>query len=107
MSACRPSANFRRSSTKSSASGTPRARPSFQVSRIACSSSQRRSGSARTTPIGARASAVALDRPTRKTNFSQFAFTMSAGISAWMPAFLQASRNACADSRCTGSSGPN
>ena len=108
MSACRPSANARRLVDEVVRRARRRAaRPGCQVSRIACSNSQRRSGSARTTPSGARATAVALDSPTRKTNFSQFARTMSSGdlgVDAGAPGRRQERLRAA---RCAGISGPN
>jgi hypothetical protein len=101
------SAAFIRVSMKSSASLMPRARPTVQVSRIACSISRRRSGSARTMPSGARETAVALESATRKQNFSQFERTMSSDISALTFACFKTDKNPFATGRCDSMSGPN
>ena len=53
-----------------------------------------------------RATAVALDIATRKTNFSQFTETMSSAISALTPAWRHASRKRSARGRCDGASTP-
>jgi len=45
--------------------------------------------------------------PIRKTNFSQFALTMSSGISALIFASRQAARNFLEVSFCESSRGPN
>src|SRR6266851_2553638 len=106
ISGGRPSTKARVLATKSSGRATPRFLPTSQVSRIVASSSQRMSGSERTTPIGLRVTVVVADSATSRTNFSHSTRTMSSTSSASIFASRQAVRNDSAALLCAGRTGP-
>jgi hypothetical protein len=88
------SQNASRSRAYSGSSRTPRARPTATVSRSSACSSSRARAFARIGPIGWRIAQVAPLSPTRNTNFSHVARSMSSLSATPMAAARQAAANA-------------